>query len=457
MPVRAPFFALATHRRIPLLALAAPVFLSCSSDGNGHGGPDSAVTDGGTGGSSSLVDHYAPEDHSAASGGAGGATGTATGGASSAPGAGADGSSASGGTPGADAASEADAGTEATTVDTGAPDVTQPDVDAGTSLPPELRIVQAQIHGDFPSTLDLTTQDGSYVLPRSTTVEFVVFARDDRTTVSALNVSVVNQLGVPLLIEQTSFSGGLFHVTVGAARGTTLRARVVDGDGNVSLSHLLVFPFAEDTVQGTWITRFFGTTQTVLYRWTSTWAGSDWTETRKDSGLVHGGTFAFSGDFLGVTETFAQSDAGVSASGLERRAAFFLDGTYFSDRPWERTAGTTGVVGSFQRTYELRTPADAGSAVVESATEVLDIRTDGTWSSSKTGTRTVPDGGTAPISESEAGTYRTDLNTNYSTGTVYFLGRVVTDVNGSPVTPGPERLEVYAERGPFLLLSPMQR
>lgn len=380
------------------------------------------------------------------SGGSGGAGGSTAAGAA----AGSAGAAGSGGAPRGGSGGSGDAGSSSGGTAPAPDGAPSPSDDA---TPPELRNVRVELSGDLGVSFDLNRLDATHALPVATTAEFTVFARDDETPTEELVAEVVDAEGVPVDGQTAVFEGGLWRITVAVARGQTLSVRVRDAAGNEIASQALVLPAAAEALQGAWETPFFDVDQSPTERWALSFDPNGWTETRQAGSFTHAGRFAVAGDTLTFSETSssggAADDADTTTVEWERVAAFYLDDGFFSDRPYQRTAGTTGIAGTWERSYQLSMVSGGTLQVAEDVTETLTFNSDDTWSETRTGIGASP--------QSQSGTFRTEAAESYTTSITAFVARTVTTVDGAPVTPGAESFASYDIRGSFLLVDPYRR
>lgn len=330
-----------------------------------------------------------------------------------------------------------------------------PDAGDGTdappaTAPPEIRSVLVATNGPFGERYDLGTSDVRAVLPRDTTAEVTVFARDDVTPYAALRVWVEGKDGTALPTTESSYESGIWKLTVGVRPGMTLSPRVADQEGNTSVAPgTLVLRSREDAVGGKWERRFFDPgTLALVTRFASTWDDATFTETEEATGTIRRGTFAFDGDTLTVG-IVAPGDADAAQS--ERRAAAFVDDTAFSDSAYERSGEGTALEGTWVRSWRL-TDGDTE----EDVTETLVLGTDKAFTRTRTGTR-ASGGVPERVNESSSGTFRTAVNGSYTTGNVYFVGFTTTGRDGAGVSGEAEEFTEYVLRGPVLMLGPRRR
>lgn len=346
--------------------------------------------------------------------------------------------------------------------DDGGDDGTADTVDAAPSdtEAPELRDLRVTIEGDLGVTLELNTRDAQHIIPAPGTAEFVVLARDDSSPAEALSVEVIDATEAARAPLESELRNGLWRVRIDVAPGDQLRVRVADQAGNtVESQHVLQVPALEQALAGAWEAWFFDDTQTVTHIWLADWsAGGTWTETREDSGYVSAGTWALDGLTLeraARTSTGPDPDADDTTIEWRRDGDFYVDGTYFAPDPYVRTAGSSGVEGTWERSRERWEPDQGGLVLAEEVSETItfDIST---WNE----TRTVIDHrGASPATTitTRAGDYRIELNDNYTEAIGNFLVRTVTELDGTTVAGEPETWELHVTRLGRLLVSPMLR
>jgi hypothetical protein len=350
----------------------------------------------------------------------------------------------------------------------GGDDDTMIDVDAAPAdtQAPELRDVRATLEGDLGVTLELNSRDAEHVIPVAGTAEFTVLVRDDLDAVDAIAVELIDADDAAVDLESIELRNGLWRLRVAIAPGDQLRVRARDSAGNARTGdHALILPELRDAVVGAWETWFFDDTQTITHEHTATWdrdasdADGAFSESRPDTGVTVAGTWTQDGVSLAVdrrTRT-GGADPDTDPDTIEQRRVglFHIDPIYFALDPYQRTAGTSGVEGTWERTWTLHEPDQGELVLAEEVTETLEITT-GTW----TETRTVIDHrGASPVTTTttRSGTWRIELNDNYTEAVGDFLVRQVTDDNGTPVSDAPETWELHIIRAGRLLISPMLR
>lgn len=324
---------------------------------------------------------------------------------------------------------------------------------------PTISDLRVAIDGDFGVSGELNTGDVDHVMPGPDTAEMTVIARDDTTAVDALTVEVVDADGAARTPVDSSLSNGLWRVRVAIAPGDELRARVTDEAGNQTTSeHALLIPTLAEAMVGKWEIWFFDDTKTRTHKWLFDSTADGWSETRQDSGLELTGTWQIDGQTAMVSETTRSQDPiDTDTATVERRrdGRFHVDAQYMAFDPYYRMDSGTGLPGTWTRSWSIYEPDTSGALVLaEEVSETL-TTTDTDWSES----RTVTDhrGGTATDSTTtRAGTYRIEINGNYSQDVGNFLVRTIQTVDGSPVTAS-EDWELYLIRLDALLISPMLR
>ena len=203
---------------------------------------------------------------------------------------------------------------------------------AATSLAPEIKTVYASIEGAFALDVDLNQSDQTRVLPVAHTATFKVLAKDE--ALDSLSVAVVDESGAAIAGQSVTLRNGLFQVVVMVAPAMTLRVRATDVEGLESeFAYRLILPSREETVVGSWETRFFGTDKALTTSYTATFAADgQWSETRGAASVQ--GSYVIEGDRL--RNSRAQR-AGPRGRLLRRRHLSLRQPVHASldhDRPW---------------------------------------------------------------------------------------------------------------------------
>ena len=333
--------------------------------------------------------------------------------------------------------------------------------DAGPSdpVPPELRDIRVDIEGPLGLTAELNTGDVRHVLPGEGTAEVTAIARDDTTAVEDLTVEVVSDSGDPLAALESEVRNGLWRIRVQVAPGDQLRVRVTDEAGNQATgAHALIVPALSEAVVGAWEMWFVDDSMTVNHTYQIDWDAGSWSEIRQDSGLVRAGDWVIAGDLAQVSETTRSADppdADPATVESRRDARMHIDALYMSLDPFYRMDAGTGLSGIWQRTWAIHEAgAGGGVELAEEGEETLTL-TATDWT--ETRTITDPRGGSPSVTTAtRAGTYRVEINDNYSEDVGDFLVRTVTTVEGAPMTES-DTSELYVTRLDALLLTPMLR
>lgn len=308
------------------------------------------------------------------------------------------------------------------------------DADSGPadSTAPRLRDVRTSIDGAVSTDVDLNGGDVEVILPSAAVAAFTVFASDDISDSDALTVDFVDADGEPVAPTETSFRNGLWTAAIDVAPGMHLRARVSDEAGNeVIADAALVVPAIEDALLGDWATRRFGLDQTQIGVRHHEWTTGEWSEEEGDYAAA--GTWSFDGEFITVVTT--ETTAGDTPI---LRSDVYVDEFYFSIGPMRQQSGSeSGIVGTWTTTSWM------GETEVERTVE-LSLGDDDqfTWT----------DGDSYA-----AGSWRTEVNEDYSEAFGNFLVLDVSSRDGAELAEVEVEISLYRRRGDALLISPQLR
>lgn len=319
--------------------------------------------------------------------------------------------------------------------ETGA-DAVEPDaqVDSGPSdaVPPRLRDVRASITGPVSTDVDLNGGDVEVILPVTSVAEFTIFASDDVSASDALIVDFIDADGEAVTNVETSFRNGLWNAVVDVGPGTALRARVSDEAGNQVLADaMLIVPTISEAIVGDWATRRFAEDQSQVSVRHHQWSDGEWAEDEGEYSAS--GTWAFDGEFIAIETAETTADAAPPL-----RSDVYVDEFYFDIGPLRLTDGSeSGIIGTWASTAWI------GDPEVEVVTELLLGADDRfTWTEGET---------------SSGGSWRTEVNEDYSEAFGNFLVLDVESRDGAELGEVEVEVMLYRRRGDALLLAPQLR
>lgn len=310
------------------------------------------------------------------------------------------------------------------------------------TTPPEIRDVRGTLGAPSPGTLDLGSSDDQRIISSPTPLTLQVFTTDDTSATDALVVQAVDGAGQPLADQQATLHNGLWEIATTAKPDLSIHVEVADEAGNKTRwPYAAVFPSREQALVRTWTLLVYDATGTVATRPHDTVTSDSWCqEDDAQGGGPRGGTWAVGSDGRLTVETRHRmacdsADFGAEWDSVEqtRTAAFYVDATYFSDRPYTRQDGATptDITGTWTR------QADVPSAV----TATLAFQGDGTY------TEQTEDGHT------NEGTYEVRHNSDYTTDFGQLLVLTTTRVDGTDVTPT-VAVHYWTLQGGMLLVDP---
>ncbi len=349
------------------------------------------------------------------------------------------------------------------------PDGDNPDGDdPSDSISPEIQNVQVAIAGEFSSSFSLNESDVVRVLPVAAEAEFTVQASDNVTDREQLVVDVVDIEGgsAPNVVSR-NYRNGLWRVTVELTSGSRVGVQVTDEAGNSGEhSYVLVLPELLEALVGDWEERLFqknGSSHSTYQRNQRTFASDlSWSGSILNEAFVQAGIYAGDDSDLEISETTHQNgdtpdDTDSSTTEWKREAVYHVDGVYFSDRPYTRTAGTVGnVVGTWERSYAYYLPDGADLELAEDVTETLTLAGDDSFNFNHSGTR-YTSGGEEAISETKSGSWFVDPNEDYSDNYGDFLVFTTDTVDGEALASTIEDCELHVIRNGRLLVRPSIR
>ena len=349
---------------------------------------------------------------------------------------------------------------------------------------PVVLSVRVDAMGALPRSVSLSSADARWVLCDPSLLRIDVLAHDDTTPAERLVVDIVDSSG-DRVEAAASFQSGIWSLEVEASAGSVLRARVHDEAGNsVEHAYELQLPPLQEAMLGSWERRLYDTAQSVTGRRSDVFASPDlWTQVEVGGGVEVSGTFSFDGLVLSLAERTRSGGVGAEdtdAATIEQlwvREAY-LDAVYLSLAPWRPAGGVldagagdagpadagpadaatfvpAGLVGTWERQYELWQPEGSDVALVEAVTETLVLEADGRWWHERRGDAFVA-GVSAPILDTADGTLRVQPAGGYGEALGDFLIFETLRRDGVPVAPV-ERVQLYVLRAGRLLLDPSVR
>ncbi len=300
------------------------------------------------------------------------------------------------------------------------------------TTPPEIKSVYATL-GVVP--LDIGKRDAKQVIAAPTPLTLKVFAVDDVTSTDNLTAQALDDSKTPLPGQTATLHNGLWEISASVQAGQTVHIGVTDEAGNQSLwPYAAVFPSrAQALVQG-WTLLVYdnklngGGEYPVLSRPRDTLTATTWCQEDDAAGDgPQGGTYSVGSDGRLKLETrhhmpCTTTDFGAEWDSIEstRVSDFYVDATYFSDRPYTRAGG--GSASDITGTWSYKV-AITSSGQTNTLTPQLALNGDGTFS------QTTEDGHTL------SGTYKVEPNANYSADFGQLLVATTDTMDGASVTP----------------------
>jgi hypothetical protein len=299
---------------------------------------------------------------------------------------------------------------------------------SGDTEPPEIREVRGSLGDPNPGTLDLSKADAERALPSPTPFTLQVFASDDTTETEGLTVQALDDAREPLADQTAVLHNGLWQISTTAKAGLTVRLVVRDAAGNATeWPYAAIFPSRAQSLVQTWTLLVYDAKANVIERPTVVFGDDQWCEDDTQAGDgPQGGTWSLRSDGRLKVETRHHSacDSVAAAAATapvesSRTSDFYVDATYFSDRPYQREGGPGAegdVTGTWSYGVDLLSEGKS-----KTLTPTLMLANDGTF------TQDTEDG------HSVAGTYEVTPNANYSADFGELLYLTVTEMDGAPV------------------------
>ena len=316
--------------------------------------------------------------------------------------------------------------------------------DVGDQQPPTLRDVRFDFDGSLGGSGDLNSDDVRVAIPRALDVTFTVFAIDDLAATEDLVVRVVDTEADDAVIEPVSaeLASGLWNVGVVVSAGSSLVVEVEDEAGNVARSEgALVLPSVADVIVGDWVGRTFLEDQSALEVRNWSFAADGTFTVDNPDGT---GDYAVEGFTIDVIQR-----TGDDATTEWRRSDAYVDELYVDFDPLNFMGDadpTSDLVGTWTTSAEYL--SDPGGDVVASETTTVVFEDDGDWSLFTDRT------GDGAMRLTEVGTFRIELNENYSESFGDFIVWETTARNGSAITPE-THVDQWRLRGGQLLIAPL--
>jgi hypothetical protein len=318
------------------------------------------------------------------------------------------------------------------------------------TVAPEIQQVAATLgpQGTLGS-LDLDSADDQRVISSPTPLNLEVEATDDVTPGDALKVQALDANDDPIADQTPTFHNGLWNVVTTAKPGLTVRVAVSDQAGNRTLwPYAAVFPTQEQALVSTWTLLVYGSGNTVLSRPHMTLTATTWCQEDDAAGDgPSGGTWSIQSDGRLQLQTrghtpCSQNPGNDGNSVLSSRtAAFYVDATFFSDRPYTRESGSAtsdaDLKGSWTRTADIAT-----TGTPSSVTSTLTLVSDNTFQ------QTTEDG------HQISGTYTQEQNTDYTTDFGNLLVLTTTQEDGAAVSPAITAVHYWTILNGELLIDP---
>jgi hypothetical protein len=326
---------------------------------------------------------------------------------------------------------------------------------------PSFRDVSASIQGEFSSQIDLS-ESATRVLPVPAMTTFTVFADDNETGAEQLSIDVVDATGESLDEQSTSFSAGLWKITVEVSPGMEVRVRATDRAGNSTTTEsTLEIPSQAEALVNSWQRRTYtNDDQSIDERFNlSIKDDGTWEEQRPDTTL--GGDYTVDGDVLRFSRTYLSGND-TNRETIERqvRSTFYVDGTYMHRSPWQRDGtadGSEGVAGTWARSYKVYAPRDGAVSLKREVTSTLTFsensESDNTWSRTRSGTEYSGDQGSS-FTSTTSGTWRVVENESYGGNFGDYLVRTTTHEDGTALESPETTSELFYAPLDLLLLSP---
>lgn len=318
---------------------------------------------------------------------------------------------------------------------------------ADDSQPPEIRDVQATLGGSSGGALDLAKSSARRVITGATPLTVKVFATDDQTKTESLIVRALDAQREPLADQAAKLHNGLWRISLTAKPGLTVRVAVADAAGNeAAWPHPAVFPTRSQALIRQWTLLVYDAAGDVVDRPSYTVTADRWCQQDDAAdGGPRGGSWSVGDDGRLKLETRHQKPCTTGDFGSEwgsieevRIAEFYVDATYFSDRPYARQGG--GAKGSLAGTWSYKVEIKKSGAD-KTVTPSLVLRDDKTFEQQTEGGRKL------------SGTYRLEHNSDYANNFGDLLLLVVTKIDGASVAKTTVA-HYYALRDDRLLVDP---
>ncbi len=292
------------------------------------------------------------------------------------------------------------------------------------AVPPDIRDVRGTLGAPTPGTLDLGSSDAQRIITAPTPLTLQVFATDDVSATDALSVVALDDTGQPLADQTATLHNGLWEIATTATPGLSLHVAVDDEAKNrTTWPYAAVFPTREQALVRQWSLLVYDENGTVTARPLDTLTSDSWCQDDDaQGGGPRGGSWSVQADGRLTIETRHQmacdtKDFGTEWDSVEatRTAAFYVDATYFSDRPYVRQGGAASadITGTWTRQADLP----------QTATSTLTLLADGTFSES------------TEDAHQRAGTYEIQHNSDYTNDFGQLLILTTTRVDGADVAP----------------------
>jgi hypothetical protein len=326
---------------------------------------------------------------------------------------------------------------------------------------PSFRDVSASIQGEFSSQVDLS-ESATRVLPVPAMTTFTVFADDNETGAEQLGIDVIDAQGEPLADQSSTFTSGLWKISVEVRPGMEVRLRATDRAGNSATTEsTLKIPSQAEALVKDWQRRTYtNDDQSIDERINLSIEGDGtWEEQRPDATL--GGDYSVHGDVLRFSRTYlSSSDTNRETIERQVRSNYYVDGTYMHRSPWQRdgTADESeGVAGTWTRSYKEYTPQDGAVSLKREVTSTLTLsensESDNTWSRTRSGTDYNGDQGSA-FTSTTSGTWKVVENESYGGNFGDYLVRTKTHEDGTALESPETMSELFYTPLDLLLVSP---
>ncbi len=332
------------------------------------------------------------------------------------------------------------------------------DVEPQETTPPNIRDIRVTITGEFALETDLNREDGWVVVPVEVAGTITVFVTDNETAAADLSVKAIDADSSQEFGDVTkTFNNGLWRLALNLQPGMHLRVLVTDLANNDALSeYQLILPTQYEAIAGDWDKRYYLPGQIIdNHRYATFATDGSFQEDQEDTGNLITGTYELVDDKLKVSErTSTPSTRDTDTNTVEREtvAAFYVDATYFSQDPFFRTDGSSGVVGSWQRSMQSYEIIGEQLTLARDVQETL-VFTETRFTRTISGT-SYESGSAESISEVYEGDWEIDINESYMDNYGDYLVLTTDTENSTPIASPVITADLYVIRADHLLIAP---